>query len=62
MLNQMKKDKQKKRATVQVYRNDDLVMKLNYLNEKTGLTKETELIRMAVTELYDKYKAVELQS
>jgi predicted DNA-binding protein len=50
----MKKNK-KKLSTVQIRRNEDLNMKLNYLSEKTGIAKEPEIIRMAITELYNKY-------
>lgn len=56
----MKTKKEKKKGlTVQIMRDADLNKKLDYLSEKTGILKEAEVGRMAITELYNKYVKIE---
>lgn len=46
-------------SKIRLRRNGDLAKKLSYLSTKTGITKEPEIVRMAITELYDKYQTGE---
>lgn len=45
-----------KKGSVQVRRNKDLNTKLLFLTKATGITKEPEIVRMAITELFNKYQ------